>query len=214
MKKSIKCAIYAVLTLAVIILGTTVYWLQYYNLFFIQELVNGFIDAVDTFFFGGFNFIFWSLGDYPAKDIALCSAATAAILAFFWIVETRLFKDKKWAFLTAPLAASALILAFALGGSIAENLIFKAINANPTAAVCINGLNENIYQNSSVMLPFAFSAFILEAATAAFLLLIAYGAVKKKGWNKFLVVSTLLLILSQFVYFFILPLAFLSLIFA
>ena len=55
------------------------------------------------------------------------------------------------------------------------------------------------------------SMLILEMASAAFLLLIVHGAIKRKGWNKFLVVSALLLILAQPLFYVILPLLLVSL---
>ncbi|HOX30101.1 MAG TPA: hypothetical protein P5080_03335 [Candidatus Paceibacterota bacterium] len=212
MEKSIKYAIYAVLTLAVIMLGTAVYWLQYYNLFSLQEQTNGFIGNVENLYFRGLIFVLWSLGDYPAGSIAFCAAASAAILAFFWLVETKLFKDRKWAFLTAPLATSAILLAFALGGSIVSNQIETDLyNAKPSSG-CIDILYNGSSFDSFLDLPANFSMLILETALAVFLSLIFYGVIRKKGWNKFLVVSALLLILAQFVYFFVIPIILLSLI--
>ncbi|MCX6758796.1 MAG: hypothetical protein NTX14_03750 [Candidatus Nealsonbacteria bacterium] len=211
MKKT-KIAVYALLTSAAIILGTMVYWFQYYNIFSIQEWTNNFIDVVEGIFFGGFYFALWSLGGFSPGSIALCAAASAAILAFFWIVETKLFKDKKWAFLTAPLITSALLLAFALGGSIVSNLIVTDLSNTKLSSGCMDIFYGNTSFDSSIMLASAFSMLILEAACAAFLLLILYGAIKKKGWNKFLVVSVLLLILAQLIYYLVLPLVLRSLV--
>ncbi len=204
--KKIKYAVYAILTSAAIMLGTMVYWFQYYNIFSIQEWTGNFIDTVEWIFFGGFNFALLSLGEFSPGSITLCAAATAAILAFFWLVETKLFKDRKWAFLTAPLVTSALLLAFSLGGSVISNLISANLSNIPPSSGCMNIFYGNNSFDFFITLPYAFSMFILEAACAVFLLLIIYGAIQKKGWDKFLVVSALLLILAQLIYYLILPL--------
>lgn len=211
MKKQIKYAIYTILTSVTIMLVTLIYWFQYYSLFSVQERTDSFLEAINTIFFGGFNFILWSLGEYPAGNIVFCAAAAAAILAFFWLVETKLFKDRKWAFLTAPMVSSAVLLAFALGGSIVSNQIVTDLYNTKPSSGCMDIFYGGNSFDSFFTLPYIFSMLILEMASAAFLLLIVHGAIKRKGWNKFLVVSALLLILAQPLFYVILPLLLVSL---
>jgi hypothetical protein len=92
-----------------------------------------------------------------------------------------------------------------MGGSIVGNLIGMELSGNPAAAGCNDIFHNSRGFDSFIILPANFSMLILETALAVFLSLILYGAAKKKGWNKFLFVGALLLILAQLLYFFILP---------
>lgn len=194
-------------------LGTTTYWLYYYNLFSLQDLPGEIDSFTQSVFLSGLS-IFDGNANYGfgPDAIALYALISAALLAFFFIVESKLFKNKKNAYLTAPLVASATLLSFGLGSFFTGNFFIRFLNeASPDYLAQLNYANTPYFEITA--LPWLFSMLIMEIASLFFLLSLLRTVFKKEPYN-FQLAGLLILLFAQIVYYFLIPLSLIYLLYS